>query len=55
MTQLRGGSPGDALAKQVTPAQLAEAQRLAREWQAAFEQRQAEDRLGSERIGQQPD
>ncbi len=32
----------DATAKQMTPAQLAEAQRLAREWQAAFEKRQAE-------------
>ncbi len=32
----------NALAKQITPAQLAEAQRLAREWQAAFEQRQTE-------------
>ncbi len=32
----------DALAKQMTPAQLAEAQRLAREWQAAFEKRQAD-------------
>ncbi len=30
----------DTLAKQMTPAQLAEAQRLAGEWQAAFEQRQ---------------
>ena len=27
----------DALAKQMTPAQVAEAQRLEREWQAAFE------------------
>ncbi len=32
----------EALAKQMTPAHLAEAQRLAREWQAAFEKRQAE-------------
>ncbi|MDA1306902.1 MAG: sel1 repeat family protein, partial [Acidobacteria bacterium] len=32
----------DATAKAMTPAQIAEAQRLAREWQAAFEQRQAE-------------
>ena len=30
----------DALAKQMTPAQLAEAQRLARDWQAVFEKRQ---------------
>ena len=29
----------DALAKQMTPAQLAEAQKLAREWQAAFDAR----------------
>ena len=29
----------DALAKKMTPAQLAEAQKLAREWQAAFEKR----------------
>ena len=32
--------PRDALAKQMTPAQLAEAQRLARDWQAVFEKRQ---------------
>ena len=32
----------DATAKALTPAQLAEAQKLAREWQAAFEKRQAE-------------
>ena len=32
----------DALAKQMTPKRLAEAQQLAREWQAAFEKRQAE-------------
>ena len=32
----------NAMAKQMTPAQLAEAQRLAREWQAAFEKQQAE-------------
>ena len=32
----------DNTAKQMTPAQLAEAQRLAREWQAAFEKRQAD-------------
>ncbi len=32
----------DALAKQMTPAQLAEAQKRATEWQAAFEKRQAE-------------
>ncbi len=32
----------DQLAKRMTPAQLAEAQRLAREWQAAFEKRQTE-------------
>ena len=32
----------DAVAKEMTPAQLAEAQRLAREWQAAFEKRQAD-------------
>jgi TPR repeat protein len=30
----------DALAKQMTPAQLAEAQTLAREWHAAFDARQ---------------
>jgi len=30
----------DALAKLMTPAQLAKAQRLAREWQAAFDARQ---------------
>ncbi len=29
----------DALAEEMTPAQLAEAQRLARDWQAAFEKR----------------
>ena len=33
------GTTRDALAKQMTPAQLAEAQRLAMEWQAAFERR----------------
>ena len=32
----------DLVAKKMTPAQLAEAQRLAREWQAAFEKRQAD-------------
>ena len=32
----------DALAKEMTSAQLAEAQKLAREWQAAFEKRQAD-------------
>ena len=32
----------DTLTKQMTLAQIAEAQRLAREWQAAFEKRQAE-------------
>ena len=32
----------DNLAEQMTPAQLAEAQKLAREWQAGFEKRQAE-------------
>ncbi len=32
----------DALAEQMVPAHLAEAQRLAREWPAAFEKRQAE-------------
>ena len=36
----------DALARQMTSAQIAEAQRLAREWQAAFEQRQDERLLG---------
>ncbi len=36
----------DTLAKQMTPAQIAEAQRLAREWQAAFEERQDERLLG---------
>ena len=41
-TQQRYGEARDVLAKQMTPAQLAEAQRLAREWQAAFEQRQAD-------------
>jgi TPR repeat protein len=30
----------DEVAKQMTPAQLAEAQKLAREWQAAFDARQ---------------
>ena len=40
--QKRYAEPRDALAKLITPAQLAEAQRLAREWQAAFEERQAE-------------
>ena len=30
----------DALAEQMTPAQLAEAQKLARKWQAAFDARQ---------------
>ena len=30
----------DGLAEQMTPAQLADAQRLAREWQAAFDARQ---------------
>ena len=32
----------DALSKQMTPAQLAEAQQRAANWQAAFEKRQAE-------------
>ena len=32
----------DALARQMTPAQLAEAQQRAADWQAAFEKRQAE-------------
>jgi len=32
----------DTLAKQMTPQQLAEAQKRAAEWQAAFEKRQAE-------------
>jgi TPR repeat protein len=32
----------EALATRMTPAQIAEAQRLVREWQAAFEQRQTE-------------
>ena len=31
----------DALAEQMTPAQLAEAQKRAADWQAAFEKRQA--------------
>ena len=35
----------DALAKGMTSAQLAEAQKLAREWQAAFEKRQADSCL----------
>jgi hypothetical protein len=30
----------DAVAKKMTPAQIAEAQKLAREWQAAFDARQ---------------
>jgi hypothetical protein len=29
----------DAMAKKMTPAQIADAQKLAREWQAAFEGR----------------
>ena len=37
----------DALAKKTTRAQLAEAQRRAAEWQAAFEQQQDERLLGS--------
>ena len=41
-TQNKSAEIRDATAKQMTPAQLAEAQRLAREWQAAFEKRQAE-------------
>ncbi len=41
-TQKEYAEARDALAKVMTPAQLAEAQRLAREWQAAFEKRQAE-------------
>ena len=44
-TQKRYSANRDALAEQMTPAQIAEAKRLAREWQAAFEKRQAE--LGS--------
>ena len=32
----------DSIAVLLTPAQLAEAQRLAKEWQAAFEARQAD-------------
>jgi len=35
----------DRLAKRMTRAQLAEAQRLAREWQAAFDARQQQGRL----------
>ena len=31
---------GELVAKKMTPAQLAEAQNLAREWQAAFDARQ---------------
>ena len=41
-TQKERAEARNLLAKQMTPAQLAEAQRLAREWQAAFEKRQAE-------------
>ncbi len=41
-TQNKSAEIRDALAKQMTPAQLAEAQRLVREWQAAFEKRQAD-------------
>ncbi len=41
-TQKQYAEIRDALAKQMTPAQLAEAQRLAREWQVAFEKRQAD-------------
>ena len=36
------GETRDALAEQMTPAQLAEAQKRAADWQAAFEKRQAE-------------
>ena len=39
--QRRYAEARDAMAKQMTPAQLTEAQRLAREWQAAFEERQS--------------
>ncbi|MBN4047955.1 sel1 repeat family protein [bacterium AH-315-O15] len=38
--QTRYAAARDALAAQMTPAQLAEAQKLAREWQAAFDARQ---------------
>ena len=38
--QKRYAEARDALAKQMTPAQLAEAQQLAREWHAAFDARQ---------------
>ena len=38
-TQKERAEARSLLAKQMTPAQLAEAQRLAREWQADFEQR----------------
>ena len=37
----------DNTAKELTPSQLAEAQRRAAEWQTAFEQRQDERLLGS--------
>ncbi|MBN4048158.1 sel1 repeat family protein [bacterium AH-315-O15] len=38
--QTRYAATRDRQAKQMTPAQIAEAQRLAREWQAAFDARQ---------------
>ena len=40
--QKRHAERRDALAEEMTPAQIAEAQRLAKEWQAAFEKRQAD-------------
>ena len=40
--QKRYAETRDALAKQMTPAQLAEAQKRAADWQAAFEKRQAD-------------
>ena len=41
-TQRQYARSRDATAREMTPAQIAEAQRLAREWQATFEQRQSE-------------
>ncbi len=41
-TQKEVAEARDALAKQMTPAQLAEAEKRAADWQAAFEKRQAE-------------
>ena len=41
-TQKEYAAARDALAKQMPRARLAEAQRLARDWEAAFEQRQAD-------------